>query len=245
MGSSGVAAPTGDLPGWRLLVSEDFDTDAALGQFAEAYPGWAGYDGWRDTSRGLGRPTAQKGAYDSATTVTVRGGVLDEHLHTAGKTPQVVALTPQLAGLDGNVQTHGRYAVRFRAEEAPGYKLAWLLWPASDDWSQGELDFPEGDAGGQINGYAHDVTGSPSSNAWAVDTGTSMVDWHTAVIEWSPGRLTYSLDDRSWTTTDPAAIPTDPMGWVLQTETQLEAAAPDPSVSGHVFIDWVAAWALE
>jgi hypothetical protein len=31
------------------------------------------------------------------------------------------------------------------------------------------------------------------------------------------------------------------MRWVLQTETNA-FSLPDPAVSGHVYIDWVAAW---
>jgi hypothetical protein len=239
----GSVAPQADLAGWQLVLSEDFGRGAALGSFAQAYPGWAGYDGWRDTSRNLGRPAATQGLYSSATTTSVHGGVLDVRVHTSGSTPQVMAVTPPLPGQPGNAMTYGRYAVRFRTDAVPGYKIAWLLWPAGDDWTQGELDFPEGDLGADIYGFAHDVTGNPSRNAWSVDTGQSMSGWHTAVIEWAPGRLTYTLDDRSWTTTDPAAVPTAPMHWVLQTETQLSAAAPDPAAAGHVMIDWVAVWA--
>ncbi len=65
--------------------------------------------------------------------------------------------------------------------------------------------------------------------------------WHTATIEWTPERITFNLDGQTWTTTDPEVIPTDSMRWVLQTETLLTDTAPDPAVSGHVEIDWVAA----
>lgn len=177
--------------------------------------------------------------YNSATTTTVQDSVLHEHLYTAGSTPQVMALTPPLSS---GGQLYGRYAVRFKSDVVPGYKLAWLLWPSSDDWSQGEVDFPEGDAGGEISGYAHDTTGQPSRNAWYLNTGKPMTSWHTAVIEWSPDKLTFILDGIAHSTTDPKAIPTHKMGWVLQTETQLSAEAPSPSVSGTVSIDWVAAW---
>jgi hypothetical protein len=239
-----TSAPTGDLPGWRLVLSEDFSAEAPLGSFAQNYRGWAGYDTWRDTSRSLGRPTVSQGVYNSATTTSVHAGVLDEFLHTDGQTPQVIALTPAFDGRSNSSQTYGRYAVRFRADTIPGYTLAWLLWPDSDDWAEGELDFPEGKPGGTIMGYAHDTTGNPSKNAWYADTGTTMTDWHTAVIEWTPTRLTYALDGRSWSTTNSTAIPTTPMHWVLQTETQLSSTAPDPTVSGHVQIDWLAAWQM-
>jgi hypothetical protein len=209
-----------------------------MGAFATTYRGWAGYDGARDTSRDLGRPPGQQGLYNSATTTSVANGVVDKYLHTVGRTPQVMALTPPLSP-----QTHGRYSVRFRSGVAPGYKVAWLLWPASNDWQEGEIDFPEGPVGGDIQGYAHDTTGDPSRNVWSVRTGVSMTQWHIATIEWMPERITFDLDGYTWTTTDPQAIPTHPMRWVLQTETELNRRAPDRAVSGHVYIDWVAVWA--
>lgn len=235
--------PVHDLPGWDLVLVQDFDTDAELGDFATRYPGWAGYDGATDTSRDYGRPSGSRGRYDSRTTATVADGVLDVHVHTRDGTPQVMALTPTTDGEWWDGRLHGRYSVRFRADRVPGYKVAWLLWPTSDDWTEGEVDFPEGDLGEDIDGNAHDVTGDPAENAWSIETGTSMQEWHTATIEWAPGRLTFQLDDREWTTTDPRAVPVDPMRWVLQTETQLSDLPPDPGAAGHVQIDWVAVWA--
>jgi hypothetical protein len=213
------------------LVSQDFNQNAALGQFSTVYKGWAGYDGAHDTSG--------HGTYDSAATTTVQGGVLDEHLHSQGGSARVMALTPPTA----RSQTYGRYAVRFRSDLISGYKIAWLLWPSNDNWSQGELDFPEADLDQTIQGYAHDVTGSPSHNAWDVSTGASMTAWHTAVLEWSPSGLTYTLDSQSWHTSDTSAIPRNPMDWVLQAETSENGAAPNSSSAGHINIDWVAAWA--
>ena len=237
-------APDEDLPGWDLVLSEDFTSDAGTGDFADTYPGWAGYDGARDTSRDLGRPQATQGLYDSGSTTTVEDGIVDVRVHTSGTTPQVMALTPTPDGQWWAGQQYGRYSVRFRTDTVPGYKVAWLLWPSSDDWTEGEIDFPEADLGDDISGASHEITGDPSINAFKIDTGMSTTDWHTATIEWLPGRLTFILDDESWTTTDPSAIPVNPMRWVLQTETQLEQEGPDPSASGHVYIDWVAAWSM-
>jgi len=233
--ASGSAVPTGDLPGWSLVLAEDFTRDAPLGQFDEVYPGWAGYDGANDTSG--------NGTYNSDTTTSVRGGILDKYLHTAAGSAQVAALTPAVDGRRLQGQLNGRYSVHFRADNVPGYKMAWLLWSSSDDWSQGEIDFPEARLGDSIKGYAHEVDGDPSNNAWWVDTGVSMTDWHTATIEWTPDRITFLLDGQSWSTSDRSAIPTDPMRWVLQTETRLSGGGPDAAASGHVQIDWVAAWA--
>src|SRR4051812_38767480 len=57
-GLAAAAPPSDHLPGWHLVLSEDFDRNAPLGGFATEYPGWAGYDGARDTSRDLGRDPA-------------------------------------------------------------------------------------------------------------------------------------------------------------------------------------------
>ncbi|TWH75340.1 glycosyl hydrolase family 16 [Modestobacter roseus] len=234
--------PAWDLPGWQLVLAEDFDSPAGPGRFATTYPGWAGYDGAQDTSRHLGRPAATQGQYDSAGTTTVHDGLVDIRLHTANGTPRVMALTPTPDGQWWDGSTYGRYSVRFRTETVPGYKVAWLLWPTSDEWTEGEIDFPEGALGDEIAGASHSTAGDPSVNAWTVDTGATMAEWHVATIEWLPDRLTFTLDDRSWTTTEPTAIPHRPMRWVLQTETELTAGPPDPEVSGHVYVDWVAAW---
>lgn len=241
--SGGEGAPQGDLAEWRQLLVEDFGRDAALGSFASRYPGFASYDGSLDTSAREGRPQGQAGLYSSSTTTSVHDSLLDCNLHTRGATPQVCALTPTLDGGWWEGQMYGRYSVRFKTDFVPGYKIAWLLWPSSDNWNDGEIDFPETELDGTIAGASHNVFGSPQENAFLIDTGQNTQSWHTATIEWRPGSLTFILDGQSWTTTDPAALPTKPMRWTLQTETHLAAAAPAPEVSGHVYIDWIAAYA--
>ncbi|BDI22279.1 glycoside hydrolase family 16 protein [Herbiconiux sp. L3-i23] len=242
-GGGSEAAPQGDLPEWRQLLVEDFTRDAPLGTFASRYPGFASYDGSLDTSAREGRPQGQAGLYSSSTTTTAHDGLFDCYLHTRGVTPQVCALTPSLDGGWWEGQMYGRYSVRFKTDYLPGYKIAWLLWPSSDDWSDGEIDFPETELDGTIKGASHDVFGSPQDNAYYVDTEQTTQSWHTATIEWRPGSLTFILDGQSWTTTDPSALPTKPMRWTLQTETHLIAPAPAPEVAGHVYIDWIAAYA--
>lgn len=172
-------------------------------------------------------------------------GVFDCRVHTEGQRPQVCALTPAIGGRSWSGQMYGRYAVRFKTDPVPGYKIAWLLWPSSNDWSQGEIDFPEGSLNGSISGSSHDVNGNPSRNAWYVDTRTEMNRWRTATIEWKPGRITYTLDSQSWTTTDSSALPRNPMRWALQTETEISSQAPAQSAQGHVMIDWLAAYSWQ
>lgn len=213
---------------WAPLIDQDFDTPAALGEFADVYPGWAEYDGWYDTEG--------PGLYDSSRVVTVADGILNKHLHTEDGEALVVSITPV-----PHVQTYGRYEVRFRADEMPSYKIAWLLWPADDNWANGEIDFPEAGlgAGDVIEGFSHFTGREAGTSGWQITTDQDVHSWHTAVIEWRPSSLTWILDGVSYQTTDPGAIPNVPMYWSMQTE----ADDPAPWISGNVQIDYVKAWA--
>lgn len=237
---SGEPMPVGDIPGWKQVLAQDFNADVALGQFRTVYgAGWDAYNGGEDTSRNVGRPAGQRGMYSAAKTITVQNSILDIRVHTEGTRPYVAALTPVLPTYG---QLYGRYAVRFRADLVEGYKIAWLLWPDSENWNEGEIDFPESGLGRNIHGFSHDTTGTPKNNAWAVSTGISMQQWHTAVIEWTPSVLRFKLDDQQWQTSKSAAIPKKSMHWVLQTETQVSATPPPVTATGSVEIDWLAAY---
>jgi hypothetical protein len=41
------------------------------------------------------------------------------------------------------------------ADGVAGYKTAFELWPASDVWNDGEIDFLESDLNGSPNAYNH------------------------------------------------------------------------------------------
>lgn len=259
-GSTGLILPSGepmpdaDLPGWRLIFADDFDTDIALGSFPAAdADNWYAYPaGWQDTSR--------NGRYDAPRVVSVHDGMMDMYLHTDtvdGATKHLVAApVPLLPGDDPAVYNgsspwrgmqYGRYAVRFRADAIPGYKTAWLLWPLSDVWPRdGEIDFPEGDLGATdtIWAFMHRQNGSSGSDQDAANSGEVYDDWHTAVLEWGPTECRFELDGVELMAPT-SRIPNTPMRWVLQTETQLSGGAPSSAVSGHVYVDWVAVWAYD
>ncbi len=226
---SGEALPVGDLRGWRQTFVEDFTRSAALGDFTDVYGDrWSGYEGLRDTSGA--------GLYSEARVVSVGGGVMDLHLRTEDGVPLVAAPLPLVDGSWGG-QLHGRFDVRFRADPVPGYKTAWLLWPDSDEWADGEVDFPEGSLTGTIGAFDHCVS-EPERTCFAADTGATYDQWHTASIEWTPGRVTFTLDGVVVGVSDQA--PSTPLHWVLQTET--DGGAPPPTAAGHVEVDWVAVY---
>jgi beta-glucanase (GH16 family) len=227
---SGQAMPTAAPAGWKRTFSEDFTTNAALGQFpnSAAYSSkWTAYDGFGDTSK--------NGTYSSSKVLSVAGGLLDMYIHTEGSTHYVAA--PGVNGWNG--QTYGRYTVRFKADAIPGYKTAWLLWPTSDDWNEGEIDFPEGDLDGTIAAFSHCANvGAPQNNCAYFSTNAKYTSWHTATTEWTKGKVSFYLDG-ALIGTSTSNIPTKPMRWTLQTETELSGTPPPNSSAGHVSVDWV------
>ena len=222
--------PTGDLQGWHQVFADDFNSDSSLGSFLSVYgSSWSAYPStWHDTS-GNGR-------YDSTQTLSVSGSMLDIYLHTVNGIHYVAAPTPRLPAM-----TYGRYAVRFQADAVPGYKTAWLLWPNDNLWPlHGEIDFPEGDLDAGISAFAHWASASGGQDAFP--STATFAAWHTAVVEWTPGRIVFYLDG-AVIGTSTNHVPSDPMHWVLQTETQLSGGAPADSAAGHARIDWVTAYA--
>jgi putative cell wall-binding protein len=235
-----TAMPVGNLPGWKQVGAQDFTTSAAIGQIGQVY-GTAvrGYSGLLDTSK--------NGTYNPDSVLSVSNGVLDYYLHTAGGRPQVAAVIP--FGYSG--QTYGRYSVRFRSDNLPGYKIAFLLWPTSDNWNDGEIDWPEGDLNGKMSpASAMKGTYSPSTGmafdavsprSWSA---TDSSDWHIATTEWTPGSVKWYWDGVLVSqTSNSAGVPNTNFRWTLQAETQIDAPAPAPSVAGHLQVDWAVQYA--
>ncbi|GAA2749660.1 hypothetical protein GCM10009869_06320 [Amnibacterium kyonggiense] len=236
-GSSGTGLPGADAyPGWTRVIGQDFDADAGVGSFASKYSGWAGYDG--NTSGASGT------TWNSSTTMSVSDSVLRMRNWVSNGKAQAGALTPVTSGTPWHAmgQVYGKYVVRFKADSVRGFKVAWLLWPTSNDWNQGEIDFPEANLDGTVNYAAHNVTGIPSDQQWG-SAGTKMGDgsWHTATTTWEPGKVTFDLDGQTVKViTSATYLPTSPMRWALQNETSTDGTKPSSGADGSVYIDWVA-----
>ena len=232
---------TSTLPGWAYSYGQDFSTPAPLGQFSKVYGSrWAGYVGVRnDTSR--------NGSYQPDKVLSVSDGMLNMAIGYDAATDRynVAAPFPQPpAGVNnGSPEYLGmRTSIRFKSSNPmPGYKVAWMLWPASWNWNDGEIDFPEASLAGDIWGFSHQAnTGSPQVNAlWARSPATFFDGWHTATTEWVPGKsVEFFLDGVSIGRTT-AHVPTKPMHWALQTETALTATPPAKTTKGTISIDWL------
>lgn len=198
-----------------------------------------GYSGLPDSSG--------RGVYTPDAVLSVADGILDFHLHTERNVPRVAAVIP--FGYAG--QKYGRYSVRFRADVLPGYKIAFMLWPTSDAWEDGEVDWPEGPLDGRPYAVSA-IRGSLDQEGMRFDPAlrafapTDMREWHVATTEWTPGSVKWFWDGALvGRTTLSAAVPVTPMRWTLQAETDFGpgTAAPDPGTDGHVQVDWVAQYA--
>ncbi|MEW1957311.1 glycoside hydrolase family 16 protein [Kineococcus sp. NPDC059986] len=225
--------PRRDLPGWRQVLAEGFDTDLAPGGFpGPAYSAhWAGYDGFPDSSGSF--------RYATKDVASVHDGVLDLHTRTQDGTALGAGVVALVNG-DGTWggRSFGRYSVRFRADPGAGWGAAFLLWSDGDDWHDGEIDFAEGmTTATSVDAHNHDLT-TPAANALSVFTPGTWDQWHTATVEWTPQAVTFFLDGRR--TGSSATVPTKPLHLVLQTVTG--KTVPPADSQAHVLVDWVAAW---
>jgi hypothetical protein len=251
---SGQVPFLGPLPLFRSVGwAEDFDTDVALGAFPGPYLtrlnvyGPPHFPGYYDTSRNpyYNRPVGQWGEYRADRTASVDQGVLRIRMHTEGIRPMVFNLLPSFGEKIGNwyYQLYGAYEICARFPSAmPGYKIAWLLWPSSNDGrGDGEIDMPETDLASltSVGGFVHRIDGTSGGDQHVMAKyALDMRQWHRYRIEWAPNSVRFYIDDvetGEWT----ERIPNTPMRWAIQCETTLTQAAPDPKVQGDILIDWM------
>ena len=127
---SGIAVPTGDLPGWTLGSTDDFlGTSLNLEE-------WHTYSG---------RPNRAPLAQWDPSHVVVQDGLLELQTY---QDPEYPGLWTS-GGLKLDLsQTSGKYLVRFRMDEGDGVAGISLLWPTDKSWPyEDEIDFAE-DSGG-------------------------------------------------------------------------------------------------
>jgi beta-glucanase (GH16 family) len=222
---SGAPMPVGDLTGWKQTFRDDFTTPVAMGGFPGPYSSkWMSYNGFPDSRN--------KGDYNQKI-ISMHDGQMDLYLHQVNGRAQVAAPIPMVTGGFGG-QKYGKFSVRFKADAVPGYGAAWLLWPDSDIWSEGEIDYPEGGLTGTIWAFNH-CLGHPKDNCDYVHTTAAYTSWHTTSVEWKPSGVSFLLDGKVLKTST-SAIPKTAMHWILQTETNANALT---GAAGHMLIDWV------
>lgn len=248
--SSGSDMPVGDLPGWRQVLTEDFDADVPIGGFSSTDSGalvqsCAAHDAYADRLRVYpdGWSTWNSmGVYAPERTISTKSSVLDLYLHRDSTSGDALAAAvyPARAGRDDNASTYGRWSWRMRsaAVTSAGWACVSFLWPENaDSWPlSGEADWPEGDISGTVSGWNHPKSPLPAQE-YIPGAGRLWSDWHTYAIEWLPGSLRYLVDGAEALHVT-HAVPNTAMRWLVQTGNYAWA----PPGSGHVQIDWVVAY---
>ncbi|RKR73579.1 glycoside hydrolase family 16 protein [Frondihabitans australicus] len=230
------AMPAGDVTSygirWTPVFSEDFTTPAATGRVLSAYPKMSAYMSGKDTSG--------YGEYAPNQVLSVHDSVLDFHLHSENGQPLVASVLPD----DYAPHTYCRVSMRYRVTSAPGYKFVGILWPSSNDWNQGEIDWPEGDLDARAR-PASQVVGLLNSAGQHVFyplaqwfAPTDQTGFHVATTEWSRGIVRFYWDDKPIAVVT-QGVPTAPMRVTLQAETWVNAGPVPTSADAHVEVDWV------
>ncbi|EYT64602.1 MULTISPECIES: glycoside hydrolase family 16 protein [Curtobacterium] len=227
-GAPSSATPTGSSTGPAYLAdreptfSEDFDTPAAAGgPFAETYR-----NSWQPYPDGAG------GKYYSDELISAHDSYLD------------VALDGErgAAGTFGTptgAWSHvgGTFSIRARATGGDGNGIAVMLWPTSNAWADGELNYPEGQFDGSPRVFHHSMLQGLERRTEHYNTRVSWNDWHTYTTEWVPGKIIRYYLDGKLVFTVPRNVPTTPHRYMFQIGNW---GAP-----GHVQIDWVRTYDAE
>lgn len=243
-GPSGLAMPTGDIPGWHMVFSDDF-TGTSLNTNA-----WGTYSG---------QPGGDSGAWWDPSHVVVKDGelVLENFVdpaHDGGKSG--IYVSGGVSSANALTQQYGKYLMRFRADGGLGIAQIGLLWPSNNSWPP-EIDFDE-DAGEDGLARAHSTAtyhcGSNGNDSCQVAHTLSNVDltqWHTIGVEWTAAGLVYTFDGQNWATV-PASVqkpPSIPMEFDIQTQAgDCSQFLPCPNSSQtpkevDMDVDWVVAYA--
>jgi hypothetical protein len=216
-----IRAPIGDVGPFRQSFVEDFDTDAAAdGPFAAAYA-----RSFQPYADGTG------GRYWCGSQVSARGGsmvvALDGRRGAAGAFG-----TPEQAWS----HVGGKFSMRARATGGDGNGVAVMLWPGSDVWSHGEIDYPEGNFEDGPSVHHHSMVPGEESSAESWHPGVSWRDWHTYSTEWIPGASVRYLLDDAVVATVTEHVPTAPHRYMFQ--------VGDWGAPGTFEIDWVTTYEL-
>ncbi|WIB78708.1 glycoside hydrolase family 16 protein [Curtobacterium sp. MCPF17_002] len=216
---AGTSAPRGNVGSFQQQFVENFSTTAsAKGQFAKTYAkSWQPY------------PDGSGGMYSAGTQVSSHDGLMDVVLD--GKNG-----TAGTFGTPTDAWTHvgGKFSVRAKATGGTGNGAAFMLWPTSDKWSDGEIDFPEGNFESTPMAFHHSMTPGNEASATSASTGVSWRSWHTYSVEWIPGKsVTYLVDGKvvQKVTKD---VPKTAHRYMFQ--------VGNWGATGHLFIDWVSTY---
>ena len=216
-GAAQAGVPVGNIGKFQQNYYEAFSQAAAAkGPFAAKYA-----NAWQPYPDGMG-----EGKYWSGSQISAKSGSMDIALdgkHGAAGTFGTKSGAWSFVG--------GKFSVRARATGGAANGAAFILWPTSNVWSEGEIDYPESNYDESPMVHQHSMVAGREDTATSVSTRVSWRDWHTYSIEWIPGKsVRYLLDDRVIATVT-RDVPKTAHRYMFQTGNW---GAP-----GHLYIDWV------
>lgn len=207
----------------------NFATPVALGNWPgdgsapAAYPGVLSY------------PDGTANKYYPSKVLSVHGGVLDWWCHD----DMAASVVP--FGYGGF--TYGTYTVRMRTQHFSGYHIAFLLWPASNSWTD-EVDGPENETSARrpypaVLQSTSPVSFAPHHTVYAPRNWNAA--FHNYTWVWSRRAIRF-YQDTTLVARVTTHVPHERMRPTLQVEfssTLASGAAPNPALSGHVYVDRV------
>jgi hypothetical protein len=216
------SAPTADVGPFKQTFRENFNTPAAAnGVFSKTYA-----KSWQPYPDGTG------GMYYSSTQISAHDGYMDVKLDGKHGSAGTFGTPTGAWGHKG-----GKFIVRAKALGGNGNGAAFMLWPSSDKWSDGEIDYPEADFDQKPMLHHHSMTPGQEATTTSMSTGVTWRSWHTYSIDWVPGKsVSYRLDGKVIKTIT-KHVPKTAHRYMFQ--------VGNWGASGHLCIDWVATYAYK
>jgi beta-glucanase (GH16 family) len=220
--------PTGDLPRWRQVFSDDFS-----GTAVDATK-WGLYEG---------QPAGDPGGWWDPSHVVVNGGIVTLQSY---RDPRWGGrwVSGGMSSSRGLRQMYGKYEVRFRMDAGYGIASVLLLWPVADHWPP-EIDFAEnGGMGATRDRMTATLHYGEDDRIIQRTVSADFTEWHTIGVEWTLGELVYTLDGRRWATVADANVPSEPMELDAQAQTAGDVWNPAPDATTPPQVDMAIDWAV-
>lgn len=228
-----LATPGTAQAAWVLAYRQDFGAPMALGQWPGPYTDLTAYTGCCEAHNGVTW-------YDPAQTLSAHGGYLDVWVLKAWRDgamrPIGTAIKPTIAG--GILR--GRITVRLGVfpdgvDSMRLWSMSSLLFPKSNVWEQGEVNWPEGGLDAQTPVAFNHKLGDPKVNCSVqYNKAWTLAGWAQYTIDWTPTYFRFYRNGVALGTST-CALPVNPMVYVLQIGTL--GRTPSADSHGHVLID--------
>jgi len=228
-GTSGVAMPRGDLPGWHQTFTDDF-----TGNLTDQ---WGVYDG---------QPGGDPGGWFNSGHVSATGGLLTIGAWRAPSPNGNIYVSGGMSNSKVFSQTYGLYKIRFKMDRGWGVAYTLQLWPSNDHWPP-EIDILEDNGRDRMMTSATLHYGSTDTHVHREVRG-DWTGWHTAELEWTQGRLVYRIDGKVWATIVGSYVPSTPMSIAIQTQAWRCGGSWEGCPNGNtptrvnLQVDWVVAY---